>query len=76
MKGAGSFTHITGDVTKCSGWLGGLLPCGEVEVGLKCGKDRNEQVDVVDTQTHLQTDSRETLHMPQQTVEIYITLPS
>lgn len=75
VKGARSVTHITGDVTKCSGcmWLGGLLPCGEMEVGLKHGKDRNEQVDVVDTQTHLQTDSREALHTPQQRVEIHTT---
>lgn len=49
VKGARSVTHIAGDVTKCSGRFGRLFPRGEVEVGLKRGKDRNEQVDVVDT---------------------------
>ena len=49
VKGARSVTHIAGDVTKCSGRFGRLFPRGEVEVGFKRGKDRNEQVDVVDT---------------------------
>lgn len=65
MQWARPVTHVAGDVAKCSGGFGRFLPRGGVEMTLKRGKDGNEQVDVVDAQTHLQTDSKEILYTRQ-----------
>ena len=46
--------YVTGDVAEHGGWFVRLLACGGVKVGLESRKYGDEQVNVVDTQTHLE----------------------
>ena len=45
---------IAGNVPEGSGGFEWLCACGGVEVGLERGEDGDEQVNVIDSETHLE----------------------
>ena len=46
--------YVAGDIAEHGGWFVWLLAGAGVKVGLESRKDGDEQVNVVDTQTHLE----------------------